>query len=142
MRRRTLVLVAICVSLATATIGCDLLGREYEYEEQVYLDASGSATVVIDSSVPALVALRGLAIDPSPTARIDREAIRRMLTAAGCDVVRIPEPWRRHGRRFLQIRLAANDVRDLSRCALTSWSSYSGLTVLGDGSDRYRQTIK
>jgi hypothetical protein len=121
--------------------GCGLLGREYEYEEQIYLDPSGAATVVIDSSVPALVALRGLAIDPAPTARLDREAIRQLLTSRGCQVTRIGDPWRRHGRRFLQIRLSVDDIRTLGQCALTSWSTYSGLEPQGDGSARYHQAI-
>jgi hypothetical protein len=133
--------VAVLACVATATTGCGLLGREYEYEEQIYLAANGSATVVIDSSVPALVALRGLAVDPASSARLDREAIRRSLTASGCQVTRIPDPWRRHGRRFLQIRLTADDVRDFGRCALTAWSTYSGLVPLADGSARYQQAI-
>jgi hypothetical protein len=141
MVSRRIAVAAVLATVALATTGCGLLGREYEYEEQIYLAANGSATVVIDSSVPALVALRGLAIDPASTARIDREAIRRSLTAGGCQVTRIPDPWRRHGRRFLQIRLAADDVRDFGRCALTAWSTYSGLIPLADGSARYQQAI-
>jgi hypothetical protein len=133
--------VGTLVGIIGITTGCGLLGREYEYEEQVYLDADGSATVVVDSSVPALVALRGLPIDPSPTARLDREEIRRVLAAGGCQVTRIGEPWRRHGRRFIQIRLSTADVRDLSRCRLTSWSTYSGLVPFPDGTTRYQQRI-
>jgi hypothetical protein len=120
---------------------CGLLGREYEYEEQLYLDPGGSATVVIDSSIPALVALRGLPIDPAPSARLDREAVRAWLTAHGCSVTRIPDPWRRHGRRFVQIRLSADDVKTLGGCALTAWSTYSGLSAIDDGSMRYQQAI-
>ena len=60
-------------TMAVAASGCGMLGREYQYEEQVYLDTNGSATVTIDSSLPALVALRGLAIDTAPSARVDRE---------------------------------------------------------------------
>jgi hypothetical protein len=141
MVSRRIAAVAVLASVAVNTSGCGLLGREYEYEEQVYLAPNGSATVVIDSSVPALVALHGLAIDPAPSARIDREAIRRLLAAGGCQVTRIPDPWRRHGRRFLQIRLTAADVRDFGRCALTAWSTYSGLVPQADGSDRYQQAI-
>ena len=141
--RRWLAAAALAAGAAmlSGLSGCGLLGREYEYEEQLYLDPSGSATVVVDSSLPALVALHGLAIDPSVSARVDREAIRRLLTASGCSVTRIPEPWRRHGRRFLQIRMSVDNVKDLSRCALTSWSTYSGLEPLEDGSVRYQQTI-
>jgi hypothetical protein len=141
MVSRPIVLVAVLASVAAVMSGCRLLGREYEYEEQIYLAANGSATVVIDSSVPALVALRGLPLDPAPSSRIDREAIRGWLTEGGCQVTRIPDPWRRHGRRFLQVRLTAADVRDLSRCALTAWSTYSGLVPQADGSARYQQTI-
>jgi hypothetical protein len=141
MVSRRIGVVAVLAGLGVALSGCGLLGREYEYEEQLYLAANGSATVVIDSSVPALVALRGLAIDPAPSARIDREAIRQWLTARGCQVTRIPEPWRRHGRRFLQVSLSADDVRDFSRCALTAWSTYSGLVPSAEGSARYQQAI-
>jgi len=141
MVSRRIAVVAVLAGLAVALSGCGLLGREYEYEEQLYLAANGSATVVIDSSVPALVALRGLAIDPAPSARIDREAIRQWLAARGCQVTRIPEPWRRHGRRFLQVSLSADDVRDFGRCVLTAWSTYSGLVPSTDGSARYQQAI-
>jgi hypothetical protein len=141
MVSRRIAAVAVLASVAVAMSGCRLLGREYEYEEQIYLAANGSATVVIDSSVPALVALRGLALDPAPLARLDREAIRGSLTAGGCQVTRIPDPWRRHGRRFLQIRLTAADVRDFGRCVLTAWSTYSGLVPQADGSARYEQAI-
>ena len=50
------------LSLALLLAGCSLpFGREYEYEEQLYLDVDGSATVIVNASMPALVALRGLA---------------------------------------------------------------------------------
>ena len=50
------------------------LGGQYEYEEEIYLELDGSATVVVNASIPALVALRGLPLDPNPEARIDRDA--------------------------------------------------------------------
>src|SRR5262245_13863272 len=83
------------------------LGRQYEYEEQLYLGVDGAATVVVDSSLAALVALRGVTIDTSPTARIDRAEIRRLFEAAACPVQNVGQPWRRKGRRFVQVRLAA-----------------------------------
>ena len=129
------------IAVAVVMSGCALLGREYEYEEQVYLNTDGSATVIIDSSLPALVALHGIAINPSQSALVDRVKLRQILTEGGCHVVRIPEPWRRHGRRFIQIRLAVDDVRDLPKCVLTSWSTYSGLQPQPDGSFRYEQTM-
>ena len=48
------------------------LGRQYEYEEQIYLRVDGAATVVIDASLPALVALRGVPLDVGRGARMDR----------------------------------------------------------------------
>ena len=42
------------------SIGCGRgLFRQYEYEEEIYLKLDGSADVVVNASIPALVALRG-----------------------------------------------------------------------------------
>jgi hypothetical protein len=101
------------------------LARQYEYEEQLYLTVNGGATIILDASIPALVALRGLPLDPKPTARIDRETVRRVFEEAGCEVVRVGQLWRRHGRRFVQVRLRATDVRTLASCRVLAWSSYA-----------------
>ena len=107
-------------------IGCrNPFAREYEYEEQLYLDVTGAATVTIDASIPSLIILRGLALDPSPDATIDRDAVRRLFTAAGCDVTNVSRPWHRHGRAFVQVRVRTDDVRSLSTCAPLSWSQYA-----------------
>ena len=55
---------------------------------------SGSATVIVDASVPALVALRGRGSTRIRRARIDQESVRRLFEASGCDVVRVGQPWR------------------------------------------------
>jgi hypothetical protein len=101
------------------------LGRQYEYEEQYYLSVDGSATIVIDASVPALVALRGLPIDPAPLVATDVNQLRRLFEAGGCRVVRIGQPWRRDGRRFVQVRLSVDDIRTLGACAPLGWSTYA-----------------
>jgi hypothetical protein len=101
------------------------LGREYEYEEQIYLSVDGSATVILNSSIAALVALRGAALDPAPASRIGRDDVRELFEASGCDVVRVGQLWRRRGRRFVQVRLHADDVRQLSQCRVLDWSVYS-----------------
>ena len=67
---------------------------------------------------PALVALRGVPLDPSASARLDRQAIRAMFEAAGCTVDNVGQPWRRKGRRFVQVRIDTTDVRTLSKCGL------------------------
>jgi hypothetical protein len=111
--------------LLTLVAGCGaVLGREYEYEEQLYLDVDGSAEVTVNASVPALIALRGLPLDPAPRARFEPLALRRALESQGCEVTRIGAPWFRHGRRFIHIRVTAADVGSLSRCSLLSWSTY------------------
>ena len=114
-------------------------GPQYEYEEQLYLSVDGSASVTIDASVPALVALRNLPLDPSPDTAPDRDAVRRLYEQAGCDVINVSRPWRRLGRRFIQIRVRATDVRTLSRCQPLAWSDY-GFTR-ADGELKYHQTM-
>ena len=119
-------LAAAVVFALVALAGCsNPFGRQYEYEEQIYLSVTGAATVVVDASIPALVALRGLPLDPSPNAQVDRERIRAIFTAAGCQNVRVGQPWARHGRRFIQVRVAVTAVRDLANCGPLAWSTYS-----------------
>jgi len=111
-----------CVAMGACS---DSLLRQYEYEEQIYLTVRGAATVIVDTSIPALVALRGLQLDPSNSARIDQEDVRRAFEAQGCRVVRVGQPWRRDGRRFVQIRMETDDVRTLNQCGVFGWSSYA-----------------
>jgi hypothetical protein len=115
---------AACVALALLlTAACGIpLGRQYEYEEQLYLSVDGSASIILDASLPALSALRGLVLDAG--ARMDRTTIRRAFEAGGCEVVSVAQPWRRKGRRFIQVRLQTADVRTLNSCKWLSWSSY------------------
>lgn len=115
------------------------LARQYEYDEQTYLDVDGSATVVLAASVPALVALRGLPLDPSPDARLDTDDVRQAFAAAGCTVERTSRPWRRSGRRFVQVRLAVADVRQASACGPLAWSAYTFQKT--DTQITYRQTV-
>ena len=59
------------------------LFRQFEYEEEMYLSLDGSATIFVNSSVPALNALRGTSFDARPNARLDRAAVRQYYTHAG-----------------------------------------------------------
>ena len=81
--------------------------------------------MLLDSSIPALVALRGLPLDPSPNARVDRDGIRKLVEAGGCSDVRVGQPWKRQNRHFVQIRISTDDVGTLGSCGLLSWSTYS-----------------
>jgi hypothetical protein len=118
--RAVLPLLAIGVFASCASP----LGKQYEYEEQIYLLADGRATVVIDASIPALVALRKLPLDPTLRSSVDRDLVRRLYADAGCEDVRVGQPWIRRGRRFVQIRVATSDINQLHRCGPLSWSTY------------------
>jgi len=115
-------LLLLTMTLATACR--NPFGREYEYEEQLYLGIDGSGSIVIDSSIPALVSLHGLALDPSPRSRFDPLVVRQLFERAGCDVVRVGSPWYRQTRRFVQVRLGVKNVRELQRCGPLAWSTY------------------
>ena len=74
---------AACLVVAVAITGCrTLLPRQYEYEEELYLALDGSATMYVNASVPALVALRGLELDPGARARVDRTRLRALYRVA------------------------------------------------------------
>jgi hypothetical protein len=112
---------------------------EYEYEEDVYLSLDGSATVYVNASIAALDALRGASFDISSSAPIDREAVRAWFTTPATTVTRTPTLSRRSGRRFVHVRLNADDVRRLSQAAPLAWSTYA-FGQEGDLFD-YKQTI-
>ena len=112
-------------ALVLLSIGCsNPFGKRYEYEEQVYLRVNGSATVLIDASIAALVALRNLPLDPAAPAALDRDSVRVAFAAAGCTNPRVGQPWVRSGRRFVQVQIVAPDLKTLERCGPLSWSSY------------------
>ena len=111
------------VALVVLAAGCrGLLKPEYEYEEDLELALDGSATLYVNGSVPALVALRGLDLDVNPRARFDRARVRSLFEAPGLDV-RVTSS-RRHGRRFVHVRVDARSLDDLERAAPLAWSSY------------------
>jgi hypothetical protein len=119
-------LVALLVSLGMGAASCtNPLARQYEYDEQTYLSIDGSATVVVSASVAALVALRGIPLDPDPQARLSSDDVRAVFEAAGCQVERVSRPWRRDGRRFVQARIHLDDVRKASACGALAWSVYT-----------------
>jgi hypothetical protein len=127
--------LAVVAALGIAAACTSPFGRQYEYEEQLDLDVDGSATLTVNASIPALIALRGLPVN----AAMDRDALAQVVERAGCHEPRVGRPWSRRGRRFAQIRLAVDDVRDLPACALVSWSSYAFAPE--DGAIRYVQEI-
>ncbi|HUF23665.1 MAG TPA: hypothetical protein VMN81_06010 [Vicinamibacterales bacterium] len=137
---RTRLLAAAALLVAIAACGGRGFGRQYEYEEQLYLRPDGSAAVVLNASVPALIALRGLALDPGPRARIDRGEVREMVSEPGLEIARVSRPWRRNGRQFIQIRAEIDDVTKLGDTKLFKWSTYA-LTAPPEGMREYRQLV-
>lgn len=117
--------VVCVVALAVMSSACQKLDlvKQYEYDERVELSLDRSAVVDINASVPALVALRGATLDVDPEARFDRQAFRRLYQAPGV-AVREVSAYRRHGRRFVHVRLDVNDIAELQRLAPLSWSRY------------------
>jgi hypothetical protein len=123
---RLLARAAVGGALAISLLGCTrAFGRQYEYEEQYFLAVDGSATVVMDASIPALVALHGLPLDPKPLALTNMTEIRRVFEQAGCQVTQVGNPWRRDGRRFIQVTLRVDDVRKAAACAPLGWATYA-----------------
>ena len=118
-RRATVVLAALLLA-ACQTLG---LIKQYEYDERIELSLDGSAVVDINASIPALVALRGATLSVDPEARFDRRTFRRLYEGAGV-AVRDVSAFRRHGRRFVHIRLDVSDIAALPRLAPMSWSRY------------------
>lgn len=121
---RAVGLALVLAALSTAS-GCSILSRQYEYEEDLYLALDGSATLVVNASVAALVALRGLDLDPAGTAKPDPDRIRAAYGSSVAEITRLSPPWRRGGRRFVQVRLQVADVRKLHEAAPFSWSRYA-----------------
>jgi hypothetical protein len=122
---RLCVLCGLCV-LVVGTIACGgatSIFRQYEYEEEIYLSLDGSATVYVNSSLAALNALRGTSFDASPTARVDVPAIRAFFNSATTRVTRVSQS-RRNGRRYVHVRLDADDVRGLEQVPPFAWSTY------------------
>jgi len=121
------VLLAALGCVAAASIACNggLLGKQYEYEEDLSLSLDGTATLVVNSSLAALVALRGIDIDVNPSTRVDLNKIRAAYQSPVTEVTRVSPPWRRAGRRFVQVRLNVSDVRKLSEAMPFAWSHYT-----------------
>ncbi len=125
---RTLTLAALSAWLMlpavfTGACGSGGLFRQYQYEEEMYLTLDGSATVYVNSSVAALNALRGAALNTSPNAPVDRDAVRTLFTTPVTRVVAV-KTSRRSNRRFAHVRLQIDDVRRLGEAAPFAWSTY------------------
>jgi hypothetical protein len=119
---RIAVCIVLCGAVMAAGCGTRVLKPEYEYEEELYLDLDGSATLNMNASVPALVALHGVDLPVDPAARLDRQKVRALFARAGSAVT--ISLSRRDGRRFVHVSVDVDDVRALSAFPILAWSKY------------------
>jgi len=101
----------------------NVVTRKYEYEEDVYLDLDGSATIYVNAAVPALVALRDAPLPLDPAARLDRNDVRAWFQSPATRVASVSTS-RREGRRYVHLRIETEDIRAVSTAAPFAWSSY------------------
>jgi hypothetical protein len=139
--RATLVAMLVAVALSACNgRGGSPLGTEYEYEEDLTLRLDGSATLVVNASVPALVALRGFSLPTELQARVDqlKEQLTAQYASEHTRVGRV-STWSRGGRRFVGVHITIDNVRELSKVAAFSWSKYE---LREEGNQvSYRQTL-
>jgi hypothetical protein len=137
---RAAVLAVLGIAVAgTAACRGGILGRQYEYEEDLFLSLDGSATLVVNASLPALVALRGLDLDLNPATRVDLNKIRTAYESPVSEVTRVSGPWRRAGRRFVQVRMQVPDIRKLGDAGPFAWSRYT--LKIKDGYHVFEQEV-
>ena len=113
----------VAAALVLSACGGRLVKKQYEYEEELYLGLDGSATLNVNASVPALVALRGVDLNANPRVRFERERIRAFYEGPGVTVTALNSS-RRYGRRFVHMSMDIADVRSLQRLAPFAWSTY------------------
>ncbi len=130
-----MVLVSVLLSLACGSV----MSRKYEYEEETFLALDGSASVYVNASVPALVALRGVALPVDPSARLDRQVVRELYSSPVTQVANVTTS-RRDGRRYVHLRINVADIRKLNAAAPFAWSQYRFQQK--DGLFEYGQTLQ
>lgn len=118
--RAAAILLAL-VALTASGCGRGLL-RQFEYDEDLYLALDGTATIYVNGSLPAFVALRGADFDLNPAARFDKDRVAAFFASPGVRVVRVTSS-RRQGRRFAHVRLEVDDIRKLPQMRAFSWAT-------------------
>lgn len=136
-RAPRLLIAAVLGAVLASACGGGLLKPEYEYEEELYLDLDGSATLNVNASVAALVALHGVDLPVDPQAWLDRRQVRALFERPGADMALSLS--RRDGRRFVHARVEVDALDQLSSIGPLSWSTYR--LARRDETVEYRQTV-
>ena len=125
---RLCALCELCVLIGllatSAACGGTNLFRQYEYEEEIYLSLDGSAVVYVNTSIPALNALRGTSFVGNQTTPPDRDAVRAYYSTPVTRVTGRVSTSRRNGRRFVHLRVDVDDINQLGTAAPFAWSTY------------------
>jgi len=117
----------------------NVLSRKYEYEEEVFLALDNTATVYVNASVPALVALRGLDLPVDPNARLDQQVVRAYYETPVSHVASVTTS-RRDGRRYVHLRIDVPKITQLREAPPFAWSSYNFVGLDYDGEVEYSYT--
>ena len=133
---------AACRALLAVLIGSacagGFFGKRYEYEEDLTLDLDGSATLVVNASIPALVALRGLDLDPDRQPRRPRPDTRGLSISGDRGHAR--QPTLAPQRPALRADPGRDgDIRRLSEAAPFAWSNYQ--FVAEGGAHIFKQMV-
>jgi hypothetical protein len=127
--------------LLILTAACSTFGSpKYEYEEQVYLELDGRASIAIDGSLYAIGALRGITLDGSASSAVTREDVQRVYESANCRVESVSRPWTRLNRRYARLWIAVDDIRKIADCSLLGWSRIT-FAPLDEDSVKYEQAV-
>jgi hypothetical protein len=127
------------LAVLAADCGGNPFSRKYEYEEDVFLNLDGSATMYVNASLPALVALRGADLPVDPRARLDRRAVRRLYDTPVSHVANVSAS-RRDNRRYVHLRIDVPDIRKLADAPAFAWSTY--VMRPEDGTYEFAQTLR
>jgi hypothetical protein len=120
---RTRLLLIVVAAFLFPSCG-SVLSVKYEYDEDIHLALDGTATVYVNASVPALIALRGAELNPDPRSRLDRAKVRDLYRSAVTEVVSTTTS-RRDQRQYVHLRIEVADITQLGRVAPFAWSTYA-----------------
>ncbi len=97
--------------------------QEYEYEEELYLEVDGSATLYVNSSLAALNTLRGTTFEIAPDGSLPASDLDEYFTSSATRVTRITDS-ERNGRLYAHLRIDVDDIRRLDETTPFEWSTY------------------